>query len=161
MSWKLCCFYGDLQPTAIFYISSSHIAERTSEPVFGWLSSGITQKINSRFSCLVIRYGPSEKKFKETKRGACCCICWGAKRRKVGYILSLRITLRGKSSTKTSYSFCITISDFTCPSQSKETRKRGASGRDRDRVNEGVIAVKQSQCMCVCVCVCLCVNNTN
>lgn len=69
------------------------------------------------------------------------------KGREVGYILSLRISLRGRAAQRqvtASASQLVTIHALL------SQRKRGRVllvGRDRERVNEGVIAVKH----CVCV----------
>lgn len=75
----------------------------------------------------------------------------GAMRREVGYILSLRISLRGRAAQRQvtdSASQLVTLHALL------SQRKRGSvllAKRDRDRVNEGVIAVKQNQRACVCV----------
>lgn len=70
-----------------------------------------------------------------------------------GYILSLRISLRGRAAQRqvtASASQLVTLHALLIQ---RERSKCVTSSRDR--VNEGVIAVKQSQCVCVCV------NNTN
>lgn len=105
-------------------------------------------------SCDTIR--PLGRKFKETKRGACCCICWGAERRKVGYILSLRITLRGRAAQRqvtASASQLVTLRALL------SQRKRGSVVLAGETEIEWMKVWKQWSRVSVCVCVCLCVNN--
>ncbi len=98
-------------------------------------------------SCDIVQPLGNSKKQKE---GLLLHLLGGkGKRSRVHFILENQF--EGKSCTNTSYSSCIPISDFTCPSQSTEKRKCVTSRRDRDGVNEGVIAVEQSQCVRLCV----------
>lgn len=69
----------------------------------------------------------------------------GAKRREVGYILSLKISLNGRAAQRqvtASASQLVTLGALL--SQRKRGSTLPAGETDRDRVNEGVIAEKQS-----------------
>lgn len=116
-------------------MSSLHKAGHTSGCTCNWLSSGVTWKL--AHSSHVLWYNTAPWKFKETKR-AFVVLFAEAKEKRRGVHFILENQFKGKSCTKTSYSFCITISDFTCPSHSKAESKCVTSRRDR--VNKGVIA---------------------
>lgn len=123
-------------------MTSLHKAGHTNGSTCNWLSSGVTRK--SAHSS----HGTIEPRGNSKKQNECLLLCLQRpKKREEGYILSLRISLKGRAAQRrvtASASQLVTLHALLIQKQRVSVLIAG----ERERVNEGVT---ESGYVCVCV----------